>query len=174
VGQQRIVPGLRQITFAVYRYENNNASGKNGLEEKQQPHTDRLLSAAILDLGQKQVQRLDTMTLPAVLEPVRSYLLAYLRFSLDLERARFRYIKDGDVPPLRELFAATCRSSKPEDASMFANLAAAPQTARPAASGHGWHNRMIDCRASEGSYPIASWQAFVRNYGLKETSVDSH
>jgi hypothetical protein len=126
-----------------------------------------------LDLGQKQVQRLDAMTLPAVLEPVRSYLLAYLRFSLDLERARFRYIKDGDVQPLRELVAATCRSSKPEDASMFADLAAASQTARPAASGHGWHNRMIGCRASEGSYPIASWQAFVRNYGVKETKVDS-
>jgi hypothetical protein len=56
-----------------------------------------------LDLGQKHVQRLDAMTLPAVLEPVRSYLLASLRFSLDLERARFRYIKDGDVQPLREL-----------------------------------------------------------------------
>ena len=124
-----------------------------------------------LDIGQKQVQRLDAMTLPAVLEPVRSYLLAYLRFSLDLERARFWYIKDGDVQPLRELVAATCRSSKPEDASMFADLAAAPQTARPAVSGHGWHNRMIDCRASEGSYPIASWQAFVRNYGLKEAKV---
>jgi len=126
-----------------------------------------------LDLGQKQVQRLDAMTLPAVLEPVRSYLLAYLRFSLDLERARFQYIKDGDVQPLRTLVAATCRSSKPEDASMFADLAAAPQTACPAASGHAWHNRMIDCRRSEGSYPIASWQAFVRNYGLKETRVYS-
>jgi len=75
-----------------------------------------------LDLGQKQVQRLDAMTLPAVLEPVRSYLLAYLRFSLEIQRARFRYIKDGDVQPLRELVAATCRSSKPEDASMFADL----------------------------------------------------
>jgi hypothetical protein len=32
---------------------------------------------------------------------------------------------------------------------------------------------MIDCRRSEGSYPIASWQAFVRNYGLKEAKVDS-
>ena len=127
-----------------------------------------------LDLGQKQVQRLDAMTLPAVLEPVRSYLLAYLRFSLDLERARFRYIKDGDVQPLRALFAATCRSSEPEDASMFANLAAAPPTARPAASrSGGWYNRMIHCRASEGSYPIASWQAFARNYGLKETTVST-
>ena len=124
-----------------------------------------------LDIGQKQVQRLDSMTLPAVLEPVRSYLLAYLRFSLDLERARFRYIKDGDVQPLRTLFAATCRSSKPEDGSMFADLAAAPQTARPAVSGHGWHNRMIGCRASEGRYPIASWQAFARNYGVKENKV---
>jgi hypothetical protein len=60
-----------------------------------------------------------------------------------------------------------------EDGSMFANLAAAPQTARPAVSGHVWHNRMIHCRASEGRYPIASWQAFVRNYGVKETKVDS-
>jgi len=127
-----------------------------------------------LDLGQKQVQRLDAMTLPAVLEPVRSYLLASLRFSLDLEGARFRYIKDGDVQPLRTLFAATCRSSEPEDASMFANLAAAPQTARPAASRYGgWENRMIHCRASEGRYPIASWRAFVRNYGLKETMVST-
>jgi hypothetical protein len=127
-----------------------------------------------LDLGQKQVQRLDAMTLPAVLDPVRSYLLASLRFSLDLERARFRYIKDGDVQPLRALVAATCRSSKPEDASMFANLAAAPQTARPAASMYGgWESRVIGCRASEGSYPIASWQAFVRQYGLKETRVST-
>ena len=125
-----------------------------------------------LDLGQKQVQRLDAMALPAVLEPVRSYLLVSLRFSLDLERARFRYIKDGDVQPLRALVAATCRSSKPEDASMFADLAATPQTARPAAS-RMWHNRMIYCRASEGRYPIASWQAFVRNYGLKETRVST-
>jgi hypothetical protein len=113
------------------------------------------------------------MTLPAVLEPVRSYLLAYLRFSLDLEQARFRYIKDGDVQPLRMLFAATCRSSEPGDGSMFANLAAAPQTARPAASRYRWDNRMIHCGASESKYPIASWQAFVRNYGLKETRVDT-
>src|SRR6516164_1437520 len=126
-----------------------------------------------LDLGQKQVQRLDAMTLPAVLEPVRSYLLAYLRFSLEIQRARFRYIKDGDVQPLRTLFAATCRSSEPGDASMFANLAAAPPTARPTASRYGWENRMIHCRVGEGSYPIASWQAFVRNYGLKETTVST-
>ena len=125
-----------------------------------------------LDLGQKQVQRLDAMTLPAVLEPVRSYLLAYLRFSLEIQRARFRYIKDGDVQPLRTLFAATCRSSEPGDGSMFANLAAAPQTARPAATTM-WESRLIHCRASEGRYPIASWQAFVRNYGVKETKVDS-
>jgi hypothetical protein len=126
-----------------------------------------------LDLGQKQVQRLDAMTLPAVLEPVRSYLLASLRFSLDVQQARFRYIKDGDVQPLRTLFAATCRSSEPGDASMFANLAAAPPTARPTASRYGWENRMIHCRVGEGSYPIASWQAFVRNYGLKETTVST-
>ena len=123
-----------------------------------------------LDLGQKQVQRLDAMTLPAVLEPVRSYLLAYLRFSLEIQRARFRYIKDGDVQPLRELFAATCRSSEPGDGSMFANLAAAPQTARPAATTM-LESRLIHCRASEGKYPIASWQAFVRNYGVKENKV---
>src|SRR6516225_11652149 len=123
-----------------------------------------------LDVGQKQVQRLDAMTLPAVLEPVRSYLLAYLRFSLDLEQARFRYIKDGDVQPLRTLFAATCRSSEPGDGSMFANLAAAPQTARPAATTM-LESRLIHCRASEGRFPIASWQAFVRNYGVKENKV---
>ena len=125
-----------------------------------------------LDLGQKQVQRLDAMTLPAVLEPVRSYLLAYLRFSLEIQRARFRYIKDGDVQPLRTLFAATCRSSEPGDGSMFANLAAAPQTARPAATTM-LESRLIHCRASEGRYPIASWQAFVRNYGLRETTVST-
>lgn len=57
---------------------------------------------------------------------------------------------------------------------MFANLVAAPQIARPAASMYGgWENRMVHCRAGEGSYPIASWQAFVRNYGLKEAKVDS-
>ena len=125
-----------------------------------------------LDLGQKQVQRLDAMTLPAVLEPVRSYLLASLRFSLDVQRARLRYIKDGDVQPLRTLFAATCRSSEPGDGSMFANLAAAPQTARPAATTM-LESRLIHCRASEGRFPIASWQAFVRNYGLKETTVST-
>ena len=123
-----------------------------------------------LDVGQKQVQRLDAMTLPAVLEPVRSYLLAYLRFSLEIQRARFRYIKDGDVQPLRTLFAATCRSSEPGDGSMFANLAAAPQTARPAATTM-LESRLIHCRASEGRFPIASWQAFVRNYGVKENKV---
>jgi hypothetical protein len=32
---------------------------------------------------------------------------------------------------------------------------------------------MIRCRPSEGSYPIASWQAFVRQYGLKETTVST-
>jgi hypothetical protein len=112
------------------------------------------------------------MTLPAVLEPVRSYLLAYLRFSLEIQRARFRYIKDDDVQPLRTLFAATCHSSQPGDGSMFANLAAAPQTARPAATTM-WESRLIHCRASEGRYPIASWQAFVRNYGVKENKVYS-
>ena len=125
-----------------------------------------------LDLGQRQVQRLDAMTLPAVLEPVRSYLLAYLRFSLDLERARFQYIKDGDVQPLRKLVAATCRSSEPGDEYMFGNLEAAPQINRPEATRYGWQNRMLRCRP-EGSYPIASWQAFVRNYGLKETRVST-
>jgi hypothetical protein len=58
----------------------------------------------------------------------------------------------ADVQPSRKLFAATCRSSEPEDASMFADPAATPQTGSPAAS-RMWHNRMIDCRASEGSYP---------------------
>jgi hypothetical protein len=56
---------------------------------------------------------------------------------------------------------------------MFGNLEAAPQTNRPEATRYGWRNRMNRCRPSEGSYPIASWQAFDREYGLKETRVDT-
>jgi hypothetical protein len=55
---------------------------------------------------------------------------------------------------------------------MFGNVEAAPQTNRPEAIRYGWFNRMNRCRP-EGSYPIASWQASVRNYGLKETRVST-
>jgi hypothetical protein len=123
-----------------------------------------------LQLSRSRVAKLEKMKLPSALEPVRAYLLSKLRFTLDLEQRRFDYIRSGKVGPLQEGLSAACRSSDAGDSRLFEDLVSAALSERMEAS-YKWYNRLLDCDPEKDSYPIAAWQAFVKQYGVIETRI---
>lgn len=125
---------------------------------------------ANLEATQRKIERLAHMKLPVELEPVRAYLLSGLRFSFDLERRRFDYVRTGKLQPLQETLAAACAVSKPDDQKLFHDLAAASLSQRLEVSKQ-WFTRLLLCQRTKGSYPIPAWQAFLKKYGVSEATT---
>jgi hypothetical protein len=130
-------------------------------------------AARNLDRGEQQIVRLQKMALPPVLEPVREYLLGWLRVTLGIQQARYRYVADGDVQPLREYVQAHCGPLWPDDRSTLIVLESTPFEERPEASWTWPHNRVLACYMDRGSYPTAAWNAFLSEYGLREWTVST-
>ncbi len=122
-----------------------------------------------LRLGDEQINKLRRLKLPSVLEPVRRYLLLHLDLSLKREKARYRYLKSGDVGPLRKiLFACTCGPSEKE---LLQQLETASDFwARVRLTGHEWHNKALVCEDTlyPPGYPMSAWNQFIKDYGIRE------
>lgn len=127
---------------------------------------------AVVSLGRsrKEVRLFQEERLPKVLDPVRSYLLQTLRFSLGLEEARYRYFRSADVAPLRRVLCEECTCDGDEE-RILEHLKSAPDAAaRLRVSRYEWYNQVLKChRTRPGAYPTAAWQAFLKQFGVRES-----
>ncbi len=122
---------------------------------------------ANLDNGRKQVRDLKQERLPKSLEPVRRFLLDNLTATLRMEEVRYKYIKTGDVGPVRAMLAQYCTTSQE---SLIHKLSEAPDAEkRRELSWYDWSNTVWNCyRERSGKYPLEAWKLFVRQYHLRE------
>jgi|GEM_PF-2714106 len=148
---------------------------KIGREPVAPPQTSPFLRNAVrvLAYGRNEIQRLQGEKLPAVLDPVRDYLLKYLEFNLQMEQMRFSYIKDGDPkPPIRML--CKCRSC---EYGAYKELvtrieAASDEAARKEVTFASWYNAVLSCyTAHSGTYPVAVWKEFLKEFDVHESFI---
>lgn len=122
-----------------------------------------------LSKAARDVETLRSLKLPSVLEPVRSYLLEGLQFSLKTEELRYGYIKTGDVEPLRRALCEVCTCDRTSESILRSLQEAASFSARRERSYRDWPNAMWQCYKSKHSeYPLTSWQAFLTKNGITE------
>jgi hypothetical protein len=121
--------------------------------------------------GRHDIESLRGLKLPAILEPVRGYLLNGLKFFLEEAEERYRYIESGEVQPLRSALCKACPCGAPEE-RLLAELEGVDDFAKRAKRSYAdWPNAMLACRNRRHIvYPVASWEAFLKNAGARETS----
>ncbi len=127
-------------------------------------------AAANLQKGRKQVEDLTRERVPESLEPVRRFLLDNLKTAVKEEEARYKYIKIGDVTPLKAMLDRYCTIGQ-ED--LIRRLEDAPDAeTRRELSWHDWHNAILQCYTERiGKYPEEAWKRFVREYHVRESLV---
>jgi hypothetical protein len=125
-----------------------------------------------LDKGRKQVQELRQARVPTALQPVKDYLLKGLERGVEMEAARYAYLKSGDLGPMRQIWCAACVCVKSEE-DLLAQLRTATPAKKNLLAGE-WNNRVLACRNHPPIYPIDAWERFVKEYGLKERHRSQH
>jgi len=127
------------------------------------------LAAKNLEGGTLQIEALEILKVPPVLEPVKAYLLDGLRFSSKLQKLRYEYINTGDVRPLRQALCPECPCSSEEEQAVGKLEHIQDFSSRVKRSFTGWPNAMHKCYKSKHStYPVASWDAFLRQFDINE------
>lgn len=130
-------------------------------------------AAENLDRADEQVGLLLHMSLPPQLQPVRAYLLEHLLLSVDEERARYDYLKSGDVTPLRTLLCRECECGANEEA-LLGKLATEPDPKlRRQLSWYDWCNRLLACerQTHPPTYPLGAWERFLQDFGIAELGI---
>ncbi len=121
-----------------------------------------------LEIGRKQEEALRDEALPRVLEPVRAYLLGTLRFFLGIEQARYEFLKTNNADALRSFLCKYCPCGEAEG-DLIARASRLEGTRKREFTGHTLYNHVLDCqRAHDPGYPLASWKAFIAQFGIKE------
>jgi hypothetical protein len=116
--------------------------------------------------GLAWLQNLDA---PKDLEPVMKFLVEGLRLSLQTEETRLRYYSTWDENVLKEAHdgiepAELCSET-------FHSLeGATSEEEKYAVVAHEWANCVNSATQRKlGKYPVASWNDFLRAYGIKES-----
>jgi hypothetical protein len=126
-------------------------------------------AAKSLKRGSGQVERLRQERLPAVLEPVRVYLLQYLGRSVERQRYRYDYLNSGDVVPMRKLLCRECACGASEE-SLLAQLKSVSGLKAKLELSTKWDQRMFECERKRHppAYPVAAWERFLKDFGITE------
>jgi hypothetical protein len=116
--------------------------------------------------GLAWLQNLDT---PEELTPVMKFLVEGLAFSIETEETRLRYYTTWDENVLREAHDGIEPAEQCSETFHKLNGATSEEE-KYGLVAHDWANcvnRAIQQKL--GKYPVASWNAFLRTYGIKET-----
>lgn len=141
-------------------------------EDRSVPDEAFLQNAMVnLQRGERQLRMLRTETLPAPLKPVQEYLVGYMQFFLDLQKARYEYLKTGSPLRLQEMLGKEC--SSPKDSKVNQSLSRAltrswtgQQQLRLTLE---WSTAVLRChRDHSPTYPMEAWRHFLSEYGITE------
>ena len=132
-------------------------------------------AAKNLKRGDSQVERLRKETLPAVLDPVRAYLLDYLKRSIEKQRYRYAYLKSGDAAPMRQLLCRECACGAPEE-TLFAQMKTVSDPKAKLELSMKWDQRVFECERQRHppAYPLAAWERFLKDFGITERRRFKH
>jgi hypothetical protein len=112
---------------------------------------------------------LQNLVTPKELAPVMKFLMEGLEFSIETEETRLRYYTTWDENVLKEAHDGIEPAEHCSEA--FHKLdGATSEEEKYGLVAHDWANcvnRAIQQKL--GKYPVASWNAFLRTYGIKET-----
>ena len=133
------------------------------------PNQAFLENAAInLRRGEQQLQTLRTERLPASLDPVQAYLVGYMRFYFDLQKARYEYLKTGSPLRMQEILNKECSSPKANQALKRA-LSHAPNKQQQLQLTLDWYTAVLRChRNHSATYPVDAWNQFLSEFGITE------
>ena len=126
-------------------------------------------AAKNLKRGEDQLAQLRKETFPAVLEPVRTYLLQHLQRSIEKQRYRYDYLKSGDAAPMRQLLCGECGCGVAEE-DLLAQLKSVSDSKAKLALSIKWDQRVTECerKSHPPAYPLDAWERFLKEFGITE------
>jgi hypothetical protein len=126
-------------------------------------------AARNLKTGDEQVGKLQKDKLPSVLEPVRVYLLLHLKISIEREKARYEFLKSGDLTPMQRILCGECSCSAEQEV-LLKQLKTTIEDRQKLRLTRKWHNEALKCEAKTypPAYPMAAWKQFINDFGIKE------
>jgi len=123
--------------------------------------------------GKKMATSLDRLDIPRQLDPVVAYLRREITFYVCLHQSQFDYYR-GNVGALR----TPCGEIDPRRACphvVSGTPLARVDRERYEFAIYDWGNCMNAVFRSEvGDYPLKTWQAFLRAYGVREEFIDEY
>jgi hypothetical protein len=144
------------------------------------PRAEMLIEPEFLERARSNIQRnradlahLESLKIPDVLIPVKSYLKASFLDSIAIEELRYEYIRTGDVEPLDKALCDRCPCGPAEREALSKLRNASGFSARRETSWSAWPTAMNRCDISRReTYPIQAWEAFLREFRISEKSED--
>ena len=147
-------------------------------EDKSVPDQAFLQNATInLRRGERQLQMLRSERLPATLQPVQAYLIGYMQFFLDLQKARYEYLKTGNPLQLQEILGKECSSSNANKTNQALNRALSLSSTKQQKLQLtlDWHTAVLRChRNNNPKYPVEAWNRFLSEFGITERVYYRH
>jgi hypothetical protein len=132
-------------------------------------HADRALKQ-----GSDQLAKLRKEELPAQLEPVRTYLAHGLEHSLQMNRARYEYLKSGNMAPMRQLLCDACPCANETELLKLLDTARNDPATKLKLSWLNWQNEIVQCQRNHSPYPMEAWKNFVAKFGITEQRKSKH
>lgn len=122
-----------------------------------------------LRIGDEQVERLRKEELPSILEPVRVYLLLHLNSSLEREKARYAYLKSGDLKPMQHVLCSERACSDTEN-KLLKQLEREIDGTHKIKLSRTWINQALEGerKIHPPAYPIEVWKHFLKEFGVNE------
>ena len=121
---------------------------------------------ANLEKSRRGLKSLQNLDYPKELQPVVKFLLDWLAFSLWIEETRFRYYSTWDENTLKEAHDGIDAQLCPD---IFRKLETAnSKEEKYSAVRFDWANCIESGNRKLGLYPISSWNAFIKTYGITE------
>jgi hypothetical protein len=108
---------------------------------------------------------------------VRAYLLHGLQHSLQVNNARYEYLKSGNMEPMQQLLCSVCSCKEESDLLKSLNMARDNPNERMEISRMRWANEVNRCQRATNhgaTYPMEAWNEFVAKYGITEQRRSKH
>ena len=132
-------------------------------------------AASNLDRGDRQVEILRGEQVPPVLQPIKTYLLNSLEDSLEREKAKYQYLKSGNLEPMRQLLCGVCDCASEEDLFKLLGATRDPRRKLEIAR-YQWQNEVVRCERCRQltTYPMDTWARFLKEYCIVERHRFKH
>ncbi len=129
-------------------------------------------AARNLDDDRRNLSMFESMDVPPLLEPIHRHYIFTARLDLEVQTARYEFLKSGDPDALRKTLCKYCPCGPPEDATLHA-IEATQGKAKIEATAVAFPNRIRACLSPHfPAYPWQAWRDFVAAHHIRETFTE--